>query len=64
MWLWMVLCVICVIAYSLGYTLLRTSGDGRSWRHRLLHPSKGALQEEYGGTGGREVEDRHPKASR
>lgn len=51
MWLWMVLCVICVIVYSVGYVLLRTSGDGRSWRLRLRHPGKGGLQEEYGGRG-------------
>lgn len=51
LWLWMLLCVVCIALYIVGYILLRTSGDGRPWRERLRHPSKGGLQEEYGGTG-------------
>jgi len=43
--------VIAITIYVVSYTLLRTSGDGRSAWKRLLHPKGGALQEEYGGTG-------------
>jgi hypothetical protein len=38
--LWSGLCVLLIIAYMVTYVLLRTSGDGRSWARRLLHPRR------------------------
>ncbi|GEM_PF-6336811 len=52
MWIiWAPLGILLMIVYIVSYILLRTSGDGRPALQRLLHPSGGALQEEYGGTG-------------
>lgn len=35
---WCVLGVVLAVVYMVTYTLLRTSGDGRRWSSRLLHP--------------------------
>ena len=64
MWLiWAPVGMGLAIAYVVVYTLLRTSGDGRGAWARLRHPSRGQLQEEYGGTGRRAGEtDTRPDA--
>jgi hypothetical protein len=51
MWIWPPILVVSVLIYVVSYTLFRTGGDGRPPLQRLLHPSKGGLQEEYGGDG-------------
>jgi hypothetical protein len=57
MWIWPPILVVVIALYIGSYTLLRTSGDGRRGLERLVHPSKGGLQEEYGGDGtGRRIE--------
>ncbi len=35
---WCILGVVLAVVYMVAYTLLRTSGDGRRWTSRLLHP--------------------------
>lgn len=45
MWaLWAPIGCALAIIYIVGYTLLRTSGDGRPWYRRLRHPSGGGEQ--------------------
>lgn len=39
-----------IAIYTVGFILFRTSGERRPAWKRLLHPSGGQLQEEYGGT--------------
>ena len=51
MWIWPPILVGVIALYIVSYTLLRTSGDGRPAIQRLMHPSNGGLQEEYGGDG-------------
>jgi hypothetical protein len=36
---WGALTVALAIVYLVTYTLIRTSGDGRRWFQRLIHPS-------------------------
>jgi hypothetical protein len=38
--LWSGLAVLLAIVYMVTYVLLRTSGDGRPWVQRLLHPKR------------------------
>ncbi len=45
---WCVLGVVLAVVYMVTYTLLRTSGDGRPWTERLLHP-KGRSGRDGGG---------------
>lgn len=49
--LWIGLGLLLTVGYIVAYVLLRTSGDGRPAIARLVHPSQGGLQEEYGGRG-------------
>ncbi len=35
---WCALGLVLAVVYMVSYTLLRTSGDGRRWTARLLHP--------------------------
>jgi hypothetical protein len=57
MWIWPPILVFVVALYAGSYTLVRTSGDGRPAMQRLMHPTKGGLQEEYGGDGtGRKID--------
>lgn len=51
MWIWPPIIVAVIAIYMVAYILLRTSGDGRPALQRLAHPTKGGLQEEYGGDG-------------
>ena len=61
MWFWIPILIGLSVIYGVSYTLVRTSGDGRSACQRLVHPSKGGLQEEYGGVGqGRVAGDEPP----
>lgn len=55
---WAVLGIVLAIVYVVTYILLRTSGDGRRALERLRHPSRGGLQEEYGGRGVPESRER------
>lgn len=48
---WILLGLLLTVGYIVAYVLLRTSGDGRPAIARLVHPSQGGLQEEYGGRG-------------
>lgn len=60
-WFWIGLFFLCMIIYIVGYVLLRTSGDGRPWFERLVHPASGGLQEEYGGLSPEEREQIDPR---
>jgi hypothetical protein len=51
MWAWIAILVVLLFIYGGSYTLVRTSGDGRSALRRILHPGHGGLQPEYGGDG-------------
>jgi hypothetical protein len=51
MWIYVPILVLMVAVYMVSYILLRTAGDGRPALERLAHPSRGGLQEEYGGDG-------------
>jgi hypothetical protein len=51
MWIYVPILVLMVAVYMVSYILLRTAGDGRPAWQRLVHPSRGGLQEEYGGDG-------------
>jgi hypothetical protein len=51
MWIWPPILIVLVAVYIISYTLFRTGGDGRPGLQRLLHPSKGGVQEEHGGDG-------------
>ena len=42
---WGALVVVLAALYLVTYTLIRTSGDGRPWFRRLIHPS-GASRED------------------
>jgi len=39
---WCALAVLLAIIYMVTYTLLRTSGDGRTWTARLVRPKGGS----------------------
>ncbi len=51
MWIWPPILAGSVLIYITSYTLFRTGGDGRPPLQRLMHPSKGGVQEEHGGDG-------------
>jgi hypothetical protein len=51
MWIYVPILVLMIAVYMVSYILLRTAGDGRPAWQRLVHPSRGGLQEEYGGDG-------------
>jgi hypothetical protein len=36
---WGALTVALAVVYLVTYTLIRTSGDGRPWFRRLVHPN-------------------------
>jgi hypothetical protein len=51
MWMYVPILILMIAIYMVSYILLRTAGDGRPALRRLVHPSRGGLQEEYGGDG-------------
>jgi hypothetical protein len=46
---WCALGVVLAVVYMVAYTLLRTSGDGRPWTTRLLHPRAGSTRRHRAG---------------
>jgi len=39
---WCVAGLVLAVVYMITYVLLRTSGDGRRWTTRLVHPRAGS----------------------